>query len=263
MPRPYFEALGPGFAARVRRFLVAQGWAGLLAGDYLEQHPERYRTEVKAVLGVTGEVRALAVHPPGVLGLLLPFPELAGPGGRLVAEAAAGQVGGIVLIEGQLPSLTLPGFIRHVQEVAVGIELPPPRAALPAARLADPADAGSLRRLYDEVSWMREQSEETWRERLSQGRTWLVEQGGEAVAACRWSRAFGGLVEVGAVATRSEFRRRGLASQVVLAAGRAAEAQGLRPVLRYRNLELVALYRPLGFEPVGRELRFERESPAQ
>jgi hypothetical protein len=107
---------------------------------------------------------------------------------------------------------------------------------------------------------MRRESPEEWRERIAQQRCWVAEIDGQVVAVARWSMSFGPWVEVGGVATHPDFRRRGAGAAVTLAAASAALAEGRRVALRYGDPELAALYHPLGFEHVGRELVFYRRS---
>ncbi len=246
-------------AAAVLGFLRALGWAGLAAGDYMEQAGARSGAEVEAVRGQADEIRALAIHAEGILGVLAPFPE-DGPGAQRLVRRAASRIRRLSLIEGHLPELKLPDFDCYPREVAVGWELGQPRQAWPAVRPGRPEDAVGIQVLYEKISWMGGQSASAWRERLARERAWVVEEGGTVIAAARWTKQFAAMVEVGGVATLPELRRQGAASAVTLAAGRAALDAGYLPVLRFGDLSLVGLYQPLGFLPVGRELSFHRRA---
>lgn len=247
---------------QIHQFLLAQGWAGLQFGDHLQRlaaqgvAPERVLWWIP---GSAAEVRAVALLHQGLLGLLVPLVDE-----RRAAQAFMqghlGQLQRIVVVEGQLDVLSLEGFELRRRELAVAYQAKGPSPGLPDARPALPQDAAQIHRIYYEVSWMRQESAEVWRQRLLNERCWVAELDRQVVAAARWTMTFGSWVEIGGVATDPRHRRRGAAAAVTLAATAAALAESRVASLRYGDPALAALYHPLGFQHVGRELVFHRDS---
>src|SRR5487761_639781 len=211
-------------ADEVQQFLLAQGWAGLQFGDHLRRlaaqgvMPERVLWWVS---GRAAEARALALLHQGLLGLLVPMGDER-PAARALLERHLAQLQRIVTMEGQLDRPGFDGFDLHKRDLAVACEVRTPEVVLPATRPARPEDVDQIHRIYDEVSWMRQESAEVWRLRLMKERCWVAELEGEVVAAARWTMQFGGWVEIGGVAPPPRSRRRGAASAVTLAATTAA-----------------------------------------
>jgi len=250
--------LGPEQREAVGRFLLAQGWAGLHLGDALRRlGPDQVPAESRllGLFGPVGEVRAAALLRRGRLQLLAPLLEDKPAVAALLdehldsLERVSGQ-------PGQLPAEFTERFPHHAREVTVAAVLRVPSRSLPRVRRARPADAPALHRIYEHVSWMRLDSPEQWEQRLAEESSWVAESGGQMLAVARWSKSFGRAVEVGGVATDPARRRQGAATAVVLAATAAALRAGLTPVLCFGDPALAALYLPLGFEYVGRELVF-------
>jgi GNAT superfamily N-acetyltransferase len=260
--RAFGRAEEPARAELIRQFLLAQGWAGLSAGDHLKRlQVQGLRPEEVLwwLPGQGGEVQAVALMAQGRLGLLVPTREGRPAAQKMIRRHLAG-LHRVMVIEGQLDCSFLGEFAVHEREVAVAPQLGRNAVGLPSARPARPEDADELHRIYDQVSWMRQDSPELWAELLEQEPAWVAELGGRVIAAARWSKSFGPAVEIGGVATHPDFRRRGGASAATLAATGAALERGLLTVLRYGDPELGSLYHPLGFQSVGRELVFYRSS---
>ncbi|MHB8312292.1 MAG: GNAT family N-acetyltransferase [Candidatus Dormibacteria bacterium] len=248
--------LGQEQREAVGRFLLAQGWAGLHLGDALRrqalaEHPAESR--LLSLLGAHGEVRGVALLQSGRLQLLAPLAEDRPAVAALLAE----HMGTLQRVSGQqtqLPGELIERCSHHVREVTVAPVLRVPDRTLPRVRRARPGDAAALHQIYDHVSWMRLDSPDQWSQRLAQESSWVAEGAGRLLAVARWTKSFGAVIEVGGVATDPESRRRGAATAVVLAATAAALSAGLVPVLCFGDPALAALYLPLGFEFVGREI---------
>ena len=257
--------LGQEQREAVGRFLLAQGWAGLHLGDTLRRLPGSERPAEAQLLGLfgpVGEVRGAAMLQRGRLQLVVPLAE-DGPASVELLRSQLGLLERVSGLEGQLPAELSERFSHHPRELTVAAVLRVPERALPAVRRARPGDAGALHRIYDHVSWMRLDSPAQWSQRLAEEPSWVAEGEGRLLAVARWTKAFGGCVEIGGVATDPESRRRGAATAVVLAATAAALSAGLVPVLCFGDPGLAALYLPLGFEVVGREMVFNlRPEPA-
>jgi GNAT superfamily N-acetyltransferase len=241
-------------------FLLAQGWAGLHFGDTLrrledEGGPAEF--ELLAVRGEASEVRAAALVHGSRLHLFAPNLDEIRAAGRLLDERLE-AIDRINCLEAHLPRDLSPLFEANLREMTVAATLRVPARQLPEVRLGTPADAAELWRIYDPVPWMRLDSPAAWEVRVARERTWVAELDGELVAAARWTKAFGQVVEVGGVATDPARRRLGAGTAVVLAATAAALGEGLTPVLCFGDPELRPLYYRLGFELVGRELAFRR-----
>ncbi|MHB1639374.1 MAG: GNAT family N-acetyltransferase [Candidatus Dormibacteria bacterium] len=243
----------------VGTFLLAQGWAALHFGDTLRRVEEEGQTGfgLLALRDRAGAVRALALAHGTRLHLYVPareeFPAAAG----LLAERL-GSLDRVTCLEAHLPGDPGPSFEASVREMTVAATLRVPARPLLPVRVATPADAGALWRTYDAVPWMRLASSAEWAARVERERTWVAELDGSVVAAARWTKSFGTVVEVGGVATTPERRRRGAATSVVVVAAAAALDEGLTPVLCFQDPELRPLYYPMGFEFVGREFVFRR-----
>ena len=257
--------LGQEQREAIGRFLLAQGWAGLHLGDALRRLPASERppgTKVLGLFGPVGEVRGAAVLQRERLQVMVPLAE-----DRVAADdllrAHLSSLERVSGLEGQLPAELSERFSHHARNLTVAAVLRVPQRTLPAVRRAGPGDAEALHRIYDHVSWMRLDSPAQWSQRLAEESSWVAEAGGRLLAVARWTRAFGSAVEIGGVATDPESRRRGAATAVVLAATAAALSAGLVPVLCFGDPALAALYLPLGFEVVGREMVFNlRPEPA-
>jgi ribosomal protein S18 acetylase RimI-like enzyme len=255
----------PVAVERVRQYLLAQGWAGLSAGEHLKRLAAtgvRPEAVLWWVPGRATEARAVALLHDGLLGILLSSRDQ-GPAALELLQAHRAGLQRISVLDGPLDYLGLDEFTSVRRELAVAAELRAPEFPLPQTRPAGPEDAEQLYRVYDSVSWMRRESPQAWRERLEDQRCWVAELDGQVVAAARWTMCFGSWVEVGGVATHPEFRRRAAGSAVTLAAASAALAEGRQVTLRYSDPALTGLYHSLGFEHVGRELVFHRRSPAE
>ena len=91
----------------------------------------------------------------------------------------------------------------------------------------------------------------------TQARFFIAEVDGEAAAACDLYRG-PGLAQIEDVETKAEFRNRGLASAVVLAAGAAALEDQENPIvflIADENDWPKVLYEKMGFETVGRRIQ--------
>ena len=246
---------------QVRQFLLAQGWAGLSAGEHL-QRLAATGVAPEAVLwwvpGRAAEVRAAALLNNGELGMLLSSGD-EGPAALELLRANRASLDRLSVLEGPVDYSGLDEFAQYRRELAVATELRTSEDSLPPTRPAGPPDAEQLYRVYQHVSWMRKESPQAWRERIQEQRCWVAELDGQVVAAARWTMSFGRWVEVGGVATHPDFRRRAAGSAVTRAATAAAFAEGRQVALRYGEPALAALYHPLGFEHVGRELVFYRK----
>ncbi|MHB1526591.1 MAG: GNAT family N-acetyltransferase [Candidatus Dormibacteria bacterium] len=248
--------LGEESREAVGRFLLAQGWAGLHLGDTLRRLPGSEppaETQLLALFGPVGEVRGAAMLQRRRLQMVVPLAEDRSFSDELL-RLQMGSLERVSGLEGQLPAELSERFPHHPREITVAAVLRLPERALPTVRRARPGDAEALHRIYDHVSWMRLDSPVQWSQRLADEPSWVAEGEGRLLAVARWTRAFGGCVEIGGVATDPESRRRGAATAVVLAATAAALSAGLVPVLCFGDPALAALYLPLGFEVVGREM---------
>lgn len=244
----------------VGTFLLAQGWAGLHCGDTLRRlEAGRADFELLASLGSASEVRAIALVTGSRLNLFVPNSSEV-PAAASLVQARLAVLDRISCLEAHLPHPLDHGFEVHRREMTVAASLRVPGRALPAVRPAGPADADQLWRVYDPVPWMRLESPADWAVRVAEERTWVAEIDGEVVAAARWTKVFGTVVEVGGVATDPSRRRLGAGTAVVLAATAAALTDGMTPVLCFGDPELAPLYYGLGFELVGTELAFRRRS---
>ncbi|HEY6538238.1 MAG TPA: GNAT family N-acetyltransferase [Candidatus Dormibacteraeota bacterium] len=253
-------AAGPQTAARVERFLLDQGWAGVSAGQHLHRLAStgvRSEQVLWWLPGPRGEVEAVALLHQGLLGFVLGAPSAAGPALEMLSRHRRG-LERLVVPEGAIDLPPLDGFMVRRTEVTVAGTVRCPLPELLPTRRGGLEDADQLHEIYQKVSWMRREGPEAWRERLADQPCWVAEIGGRVVAAARWTASFGSWVEVGGVATHPDFRRRGAATAVTYAAAMSAQAQGRRINLRYSEPRLADLYLPLGFEPVGRELVFYR-----
>ncbi|MGC1183947.1 MAG: GNAT family N-acetyltransferase [Candidatus Dormiibacterota bacterium] len=247
---------------RARQFLLAQGWAGLPAGAHLLRLVDQGVDPAGVIWwvpGRAGEPRALALLHQGLLGFLLTSND-EGPAARTMLENNLARLQQVHVPAGQVDCSSLEAFDSYHRDIAVAPSVRPPAAALPPTREGVMEDAEQIHRVYQHVSWMRRESPEEWRERIAQQRSWVAELQGQVVAVARWTMAFGGWVEVGGVATHPDSRRKGAGAAVTLAATSAALAEGRQVALRYGDPALAALYHPLGFEHVGRELVFYRRS---
>jgi predicted N-acetyltransferase YhbS len=247
---------------RARQFLLAQGWAGLAGGAHLARVTDQGVSPEEVLWWVPGraaEARAVALLHQGLMGFLLTSSQERAAA-RDLLEKNLTKVQQLHVSEGQVDCSGLDGFDSYRREIAVAPNVRIPAAPLPATREGRSEDAEQIHRVYQHVSWMRRESPEEWRERIAQQRCWVAEIDGQVVAVARWSISFGPWVEVGGVATHPDFRRRGAGAAVTLAAASAALAEGRRVALRYGDPDLAALYHPLGFEHVGRELVFYRRS---
>jgi GNAT superfamily N-acetyltransferase len=262
VPGAFRPASGPSETGLIEQFLLAQGWAGLAAGDHLQKlASEGVRPEEVLwwIPGRAADVRAVALLGRGLLGLLVPSGEQRAPA-RALLEEHRSEVQRILILEDQVDSSGLDEFKLYPRQLAVAGQLNWPSGSLPVARPALAEDAEALFRIYDHVSWMRQDSPDLWREHLVRQRCWVAELDGQVIAAARWTKSFGPMVEVGAVAADPNFRRRGGATSVTLAATAAAMGESRQAMLRFGNPQLASLYYRLGYQPVGRELVFQRGS---
>ncbi|MGA7087889.1 MAG: GNAT family N-acetyltransferase [Candidatus Dormiibacterota bacterium] len=253
---------GPGEAECARQFLLAQGWAGVAAGEHLARLARRGIGPEQVLWwlpGLAGEARAVALLHQGLLGVLLTSNDESAAA-RALLERQLPLLRQIVIPEGQLDTSGLEGFSYYRRELTVAPKIRVPELPLLATRAGGAGDAEQIHRVYQHVSWMSREGPEEWRRRIVEQPSWVAELDGEIVAVARWTMAFGSWLEVGGVATHPEFRRRGAATAVTVAAASAALAAGRQVVLRYGDPVLAPLYHPLGFEHVGRELVFQRRS---
>ena len=243
----------------VGTFLLAQGWAGLHFGDTLLrlEAGEPAGLELLAVRGAASEVRAAAIVHGRRLHLFAPNREETPAADQLLDERLE-ALDRVNCLEAHLPRDLGPGFDGELREMTVAATLRVPARPLPEVRAGTPGDAAELWRIYDPVPWMRLDSPADWETRVARERTWVAQLDGRLVAAARWTKSFGQVVEVGGVATEPARRRLGAATAVVLAATAAALQAGLTPVLCFGDPGLRPLYYSLGFEVVGRELAFRR-----
>ncbi|MGH7642088.1 MAG: GNAT family N-acetyltransferase [Candidatus Dormibacteria bacterium] len=263
--RLFQPASEPVAVDQVRSFLLAQGWAGLAAGEHLrrlEAAGEAPNRVLWWVPGRAGEVRAAALLHEGLLGILISSGEEGSAALELLRVNRA-SIDRISVMDGPVPYSGLDEFTQYRRELAVATRLRFPTGDLPPTRLARSSDGEQLFRVYQHVSWMSKESPQAWRERIQVQRSWVAELEGQVVAAARWTMSFGQWVEVGGVATHPDFRHRQAGSAVTRAAAAAALAEGRQVVLRYGDPALASLYHPLGFEHVGREMVFYRKSRAE
>lgn len=253
--------LGPEDREAATRFLLAQGWEGLHVGESLVRpRGGAGRPQLSGVVGPDGQLRALALLHRGRLQILAPLAEDRPATARLV-ERLLPDLERVSGPETQLPFRRLRSFSRSVREVTVAPVLIPPSRPLPEVRPATAGDAADLHRIYAAVSWMRQESPEDWERTLEGQPTWVALEAGRVVAAARWTKRYGRVVEVGGVATDPVRRRRGAATAVVLAATAPVLTEGLTPVLCFGDPGLSGFYLGLGFQRVGRELVFHRRRP--
>ncbi len=253
---------GPQEAEGVRRFLLAQGWAGLAAGYELTRLARRgvKPEEVLWLLpGRAEETRAVAFLHQDLAGLVLTSSDQ-GLAAQALLHDHLPLVRHIAVMEGQVDCSGFDEFDCYRREITVAPELRTPDAPLPAIRPGTSQDVDQIQAVYQHVTWMRRDTPEGWRQRIAEQPCWVAEVDGEVVAVARWTMSFGSWVEVGGVATRPDFRRHGAATAVTVAAAAAALAAGRQVALRYGDPALATLYHPLGFEHVGRELVFQRRS---
>ncbi len=245
----------------VTSFLLAQGWAGLHLGDSLRRLEDRgEHPDLLTVRGGSNEVRAVAFSQPGRLSLLAPLVQDRVATARLITDQLQ-SLERLSCLESQLPLELNDQFDVYIRDVTVAAALRVPPRSLCPVRPALVSDAQELFLIYDSVSWMRLDSPQLWAERLASERTFIAEVDGRVAAAARWTKSYGGVVEIGGVATDPLLRRRGAATAVVLAATAAALSERMTPVLCFGDPGLGGLYHPLGFERVGRELAFRRRVP--
>jgi predicted N-acetyltransferase YhbS len=258
----FHPVAGPEEAERARQFLLAQGWAGLAAGEHLTRLARRGVGPEEALWslsGRTGEPRAVALLHQGLLGLLLTSDDESDPARELL-DRQLPLLRQIVIPEGQVDTSGLEDFSCYRRELTVAPQIRVPEVPLLDTRAGGTEDAEQIHRVYQHVSWMSREGPDEWRRRIAEQPSWVAELDGEVVAVARWTMSFGSWIEVGGVATHPEFRRRGAGTAVTVAAASAALAAGRQVVLRYGDPALAPLYHPLGFEHVGRELVFQRRS---
>jgi predicted GNAT family acetyltransferase len=96
---------------------------------------------------------------------------------------------------------------------------------------------------------------------VSSGRLSLWESAGEAAASAYVSTTEAGVARVGFVYTPPQHRRSGFASAVVAAVSRNVLESGTRCILyaQLANPTSNALYRRLGYRPVGEIVRYSFE----
>ncbi len=127
---------------------------------------------------------------------------------------------------------------------------PQPMPQGPVVRRAEPADLEALVRFYGNAEEMR-RTPQAVADPLVYRRIWLAEEDGAILAAALTNAEAMGLAMVGGVYTLPQARGRGLGQAVV--SGLCAEllAEGWTPVLYWGNPAAGALYRKLGFRPIG------------
>ncbi len=125
---------------------------------------------------------------------------------------------------------------------------PAPEGAV--VRRAGPADLEALVHFYGDAEEM-SRTPQAVADPLRYRRIWLAEADGVVLAAALTNAEARGLAMVGGVYTRPQARGKGLGQAVV--SGLCAEllAEGLTPVLYWGNPAAGALYRKLGFRPIG------------
>jgi len=120
---------------------------------------------------------------------------------------------------------------------------------------AVPEDAPGILELQREIEEFRvgEDGQQVSRRELEQGaaRAYLVRDGGRVIAAVRTTAENSRSAMIVGVATHPDYRRRGLATQLLVRLGRELLAEGKRPCLFYDNPQAGGIYRRLGFTDVG------------
>jgi len=80
---------------------------------------------------------------------------------------------------------------------------------------------------------------------------WLAEEQGQIQAAALTNAEAAGMAIIGGVFTRPAARGRGLSQAVCSALCQELLAEGVQPVLYWRNPAAGTVYRKLGFRPIG------------
>lgn len=130
---------------------------------------------------------------------------------------------------------------------------------------ARPDDVPALLELWRRVEefHMKDDSERTNRRELEQGagRAFFVREShtGQVVATVKTTAENSRSAMIVAVATRADFRRRGLATKLLLHLCRELQREGKRPCLLYDNPAAGSIYRRLGFTDVGTWVMYVRE----
>jgi len=94
---------------------------------------------------------------------------------------------------------------------------------------------------------------------VEEGKTWILEAGGRAVATTAFNTAFPEAVQIGGVYTPPEFRSRGYCRAVVAASLLDARAEGVETAVLFTgpgNRPAQRAYESLGFQPVGQYCLF-------
>jgi predicted GNAT family acetyltransferase len=101
---------------------------------------------------------------------------------------------------------------------------------------------------------LRERSRDSLQRSLQEGRTWVLERDGQAVACSSFNTAIAEAVQVGGVWTPPQFRRRGYGRCVVAASLLDARAEGAQTAILFTGQENIAAqkaYTALGFRHIG------------
>ncbi len=167
-----------------------------------------------------------------------------------------------------MPYLRLYEAVRESEEELMKLDAadfvpvaPPPDVVVRRARWADLealvafyADAGEMTRVAAAV-------EHPLRER----RIWLAEQDGEILACALTNAETADHAMIGGVYTRPEARNRGLSRAVCSALCAELLGEARQPFLYWVNPTAGAVYRRLGFHPIGkwRSLRIRRRAQTQ
>ncbi len=127
---------------------------------------------------------------------------------------------------------------------------PQPMPRGPVVRRAETADLEALVRFYGDAGEMR-RTPQAVADPLRYRRIWLAEEEGTILAAALTNAEAMGLAMVGGVYTLPQARGRGLGQAVVSGLCGELLAEGFTPVLYWANPAAGALYRKLGFHPIG------------
>lgn len=101
---------------------------------------------------------------------------------------------------------------------------------------------------------LREECRATVERSLEEGRTWVLESGGQLVACSSFNTAIKEAVQVGGVYTPPQLRRRGYGRAVVTASLVDAQTEGVQKAILFTGMDNIAAqraYEALGFCHIG------------
>ena len=125
-----------------------------------------------------------------------------------------------------------------------------PLSGVRPARRATEADMAGLVALYAEAGEMARDKAGV-RRVLAQGRFFVVEDGGQIVAAALTSSEAPDMAMIGGVFTPPHLRNRGYATACMVGLCRELLNEGIEPCLFYDNPRAGSIYRRLGFHDIG------------